>query len=611
MTSYQGGLSFDSTGALRVTNSGYSETVLVASSFSGDCSATVNSAIASGNTSLRFTRGTYSITADITIPSNTYIVVDEGAVINCTASRWTGYLSSNVIFEINGTINALSYTSNAALNVRKGSWPQYVPAANVTAGSFVVNSYYQIATLGSGTNWTSIGASSATVGVAFKATGAGTGTGTALPLGASPRTTQNIRGFIELGGISSARAANIYVTGKGVVAGDWNTTTYSGWPLSQNLNPPNLLNLGYPYLWDVLYNKGIAIFDTDVTNVDVKEVYGFAGEQVYYDSATGKDVTFEGIYSHDCNFTGLNFNVGASTNMTMRNNTVKNALQCVELSDGTMQGNTLLNGWSNAVTTGGGFVGTVIIDDNIIKGTNSGNSPLYLAAGSGSASVITSNNNIETVDATQYNNVALTSGLTTYNAVNNTVTQSGTNKSRTYGTTGVVSDVNGQVSVKGYGGNDQVVLSNGIVFIYDGTYNVAGYNNAPALTPFYLTDTTNVVFMNQGAELQVTAAGVTNPTVPNMLQKIITVSQTAAVTLQMPNGATMDSNLVSTFLGINQSFRWSVINIGSVSGAVTMNFTANGAGHTYVGAATVAIGTSAEFVTRKTGTGAFTTYRIS
>ena len=128
------------------------ETVLVDSSFTGDCSATVNSAIASGNTSLRFTRGTYSITSDITIPSNTYIVVDEGAVINCTAARWTGYLSSNVIFEINGTINALSYTSNAALNVRKGSWPQYAVGV-------------------SGTN--------------------------------QPRSVQNLRGFIELGGITT------------------------------------------------------------------------------------------------------------------------------------------------------------------------------------------------------------------------------------------------------------------------------------------------------------------------------------------------------------------------------------------------------------------------
>ena len=79
----------------------------------------------------------------------------------------------------------------------------------------------------------------------------------------------------------------------------------------------------------------------------------------------------------------------------------------------------------------------------------------------------------------------------------------------------------------------------------------------------------------------------------------------------MPNGATMDSGMVYGSMNANQSFRWSVINIGSASGAVTMNFTANGAGHTYVGAATVAIGTSAEFVTRKTGTGTFTTYRIS
>ena len=580
------------------------------SSSTSDRAAQINAALLNGNVSLRFTRGTYTINSDIIIYSNTYIVVDEGAVINCNACRWTGYLASNVTFEVNGTINALNYTSNTALNVRKGSWGQYVPVATVTAGSFVAGNYYQIATVGS-TNWTALGAISNTVGVAFLANGAGSGTGTALPLGGSVRTTQNLRGFIELGGIPSSRSTNIYVTGKGVVAGDWNTTTYSGWPLSQNLNPPNLLALGYPYLWDVLYNKGIAIFDTDTVKVDIKEVYGFAGEQVYYDSATGKDVTFDEVYSHDCNFNAFNFNVGVSTGMFMRNNTAKNALQCVELSDGILQGNTLLNGYNCAVTTGGGFVGTVIIDDNVIKGTHSGNSPLYLSAGSGTASVITANNQIETVDLTQYNNVAFTSGLSTYNASNNTVTQVGSTSSRTYGTTGIVSDVNGQVTIRGFAAHDQITLSNGIVFIYDGSYNAGGYNNAPALTPWGLTDTTNVVFTNQGAEFAVTSAGVTNPTVAQMLQKVITVTQSAAVTLQMPNGATMDSGLVSTFLGLNQSFTWSVINLGSASGAVTMNFTTNGTGHAYIGAPTVAIGASARFCTRKTGTGAFTTYRVS
>jgi microcystin-dependent protein len=48
----------------------------------------------------------------------------------------------------------------------------------VPAGNFVIGRRYSIASVGS-TSWTSIGASSATVGVVFTATGPGTGTGTA------------------------------------------------------------------------------------------------------------------------------------------------------------------------------------------------------------------------------------------------------------------------------------------------------------------------------------------------------------------------------------------------------------------------------------------------
>ena len=50
--------------------------------------------------------------------------------------------------------------------------------ATVTAGSFVIGTWYTILTVGT-TNFTLIGASSNTVGVIFQATGVGTGTGTA------------------------------------------------------------------------------------------------------------------------------------------------------------------------------------------------------------------------------------------------------------------------------------------------------------------------------------------------------------------------------------------------------------------------------------------------
>ena len=68
------------------------------------------------------------------------------------------------------------YTSNAStdftFNVRGSA------TSTVTAGSFVVNTIYTIATIGT-TDFTLIGAASNTVGVIFTATGAGAGSGTA------------------------------------------------------------------------------------------------------------------------------------------------------------------------------------------------------------------------------------------------------------------------------------------------------------------------------------------------------------------------------------------------------------------------------------------------
>jgi len=65
-------------------------------------------------------------------------------------------------------------------------WPRWLVvgerrtySANTVSQPFVIGSTYTILTIGSGTNWTNIGASSATIGVTFVATGVGSGTGTA------------------------------------------------------------------------------------------------------------------------------------------------------------------------------------------------------------------------------------------------------------------------------------------------------------------------------------------------------------------------------------------------------------------------------------------------
>jgi len=112
-------------------------------------------------------------------------------------------------------------------------WPRWLvvgelrnyQSTTVSAGSFVVGLTYTILTVGSSTNWTSIGASSATVGVQFVATGVGTGDGTAtlnsniVPFTQAGKST--INKFIRIHKVSqpfymnSAVELEFYVTNVG------------------------------------------------------------------------------------------------------------------------------------------------------------------------------------------------------------------------------------------------------------------------------------------------------------------------------------------------------------------------------------------------------------
>ena len=98
-------------------------------------------------------------------------------------------------------------------------------------------------------------------------------------------------------------------------------------------------------------------------------------------------------------------------------------------------------------------------------------------------------------------------------------------------------------------------------------------------------------------------------TIAELLTGIITVTSATAVAATLPLGTLTDAGLSGGNLAVGQSFDWSLINLGSSSGAVTM--TAAASGHTYVGAAVVAIATSARFRTRKTAADTFVTYRLS
>jgi hypothetical protein len=96
-------------------------------------------------------------------------------------------------------------------------------------------------------------------------------------------------------------------------------------------------------------------------------------------------------------------------------------------------------------------------------------------------------------------------------------------------------------------------------------------------------------------------------TIAELLTHIITTSGTAAISLTLPTGTLTDAGITAPAMPINGCFDWSIINTGTASGAVTL---VAGTAHTIVGSATVAIGTSAAFRTRKTAANTYVTYRI-
>lgn len=96
-------------------------------------------------------------------------------------------------------------------------------------------------------------------------------------------------------------------------------------------------------------------------------------------------------------------------------------------------------------------------------------------------------------------------------------------------------------------------------------------------------------------------------TIAELLTGIVTTSGTAAITLTLPTGTLTDAGVTGPALPVNGCFDWAVINTGTSAGAVTVTA---GTGHSLVGSATVAIGTSAGFRTRKTAANTFVSYRM-
>lgn len=105
------------------------------------------------------------------------------------------------------------------------------------------------------------------------------------------------------------------------------------------------------------------------------------------------------------------------------------------------------------------------------------------------------------------------------------------------------------------------------------------------------------------------AFAVTSPTVTaaTLLGGLVTSTQSGAVTFTLPLGSAMDT-AKPTGVANADGFEWSLINLGSASGAATVTASS---GHTVVGNAVVAITTTGRFLTKKTATNTWITYRLS
>ena len=89
--------------------------------------------------------------------------------------------------------------------------------------------------------------------------------------------------------------------------------------------------------------------------------------------------------------------------------------------------------------------------------------------------------------------------------------------------------------------------------------------------------------------------------------KIITVNSTSLVALTMPTGTVIDGAIVP-IIDFDTAIDFSIINIGSGSGAVTLS---GATGSTLVGSGAVAISTSAFFRLRRTALNTYSLYRLA
>ncbi len=130
------------------------------------------------------------------------------------------------------------------------------------------------------------------------------------------------------------------------------------------------------------------------------------------------------------------------------------------------------------------------------------------------------------------------------------------------------------------------------------------YSNGTAPNYFNGDVRTNTTFLKNSSQTNENTSVIA--TVSSLISGIRTGIPTADITLTLPTGVNMDSFFQN--LQVSQSFEWSYINLVATTYTVTILGNTN---HTLIGDMVVQPNTSARFLTRKSSTNTFITYRIA
>lgn len=169
----------------------------------------------------------------------------------------------------------------------------------------------------------------------------------------------------------------------------------------------------------------------------------------------------------------------------------------------------------------------------------------------------------------------------------------------------------GAIRFAGYDGSSYSTVGASISVAVDGTVasgivpsriNVATTDASGNLSTVWRATNDSVVCYAQPAPATVNASSTL--TIANLKTGIIQSTPASGITLTLPSGGLVEGGFNAMFT--NQAFEWSVINLSGTN-AITI---ASGTTHTITGSATVAANVSARYVTRRTASNTFVSYRL-